>query len=238
MSDHEWYGSNFWMQHVLWLLLSLTLVFVVIVFISLILKFKEIGLYHPAVNRKGLNKFIVAVTVIGLSFYTIACIIFLTAEILQNSYNWTGYPYPFICVTWGMANVCAYLLYIDRLTRNFKNTLYEATKSLIYTFYILILLFCTSQILETALNIAISMNLLANETAQFVFIISFGFDGITDFIMSVILLYLFVKKILTLTSDSVDYDQLVSGHRRVSTMEFDSKQSNLLYVVTRQFVLR
>ena len=184
-------------------------------------------------TKRTLNQTIIIFSFCGLSFYIISIIVFLTAEIERDSYDWSGYPYPFINISWGSANIFAYLLYILRLKISFKGTSYATSSTLFHLFYLLISLFFASQIFETVLNIGAIYDFMSMQTTQTFFIATFGFDQLIDGIMSIMLLAIFIHKLFAVTIDTLDYDEM--SKRKLIILDRDSQR--WLNLVTKQFVL-
>ena len=251
MPAHEWYGSNSMMRHCLWMILSVTLLFVSVVLIKLssqiyvrLQREKVVSSSSSNASKEShlirkLNRPITAFSICGLICYAIANIIFLIAEIRLDSYSWTGYPYPFICITWGSANIFAYLLYIFRLKVSFRHTAYRTSEQIVYLFYLLIFLFLCSQILETVLNIGEVYDFLSVETAQIFFIATFGWDQLIDAIMSIMLLAIFINKLFTITIDTIDYESMNQRNiqRQRNSILLNESQMKYLKIVTKQFIL-
>ena len=141
-------------------------------------------------------------------------------------------------LTWSLGQIFVYLLFIERLKYSFKNTKYASSKRYFYPFYIGIGLFLIISIVAQIIQI-----LYKSHAINRVFYSDSGdarnlAQCIIDVILSIGLLYVFIKKLSDLNKDLSVFnaDEVYQGSDK-SSISLNSRQEAVIKIVSKLTII-
>eukprot|EP01084_Bolivina_argentea_P110893 197957_1 len=168
----------------------------------------------------------------GVLFHFISILCALIGETIskteKNSIYWYGFPFAIVSIAWATATVSIYLLFIYRIFSIFKDSVYKSSIYVYISLYGLCAIYYVCQIMETVLEILGIFDIATDSLTSDVFAICSPIELFCDITLSISLLIMFVRKLLTVHRN-------VSGGALVNNK--DVAQSKLLYLISKQSIL-
>eukprot|EP01084_Bolivina_argentea_P146582 256615_1 len=189
-------------------------------------------------HRKWIQSNMLSIHWLNISsilFFGIACA-FLTTAATQNEINKTFQAAQFAYgLSWVIAASLCYILYIQRLKLAFKGTQYAVNTKQLRAFYASIILFFIGHIIIWGI-VGLFYNTSRFETNK-MFLVDAGLYFILiilDLIVSVILIYLFIHKLVHVMAQFNDENNFTKSG---SNYKLTDSQRSIVSIMTKSFVL-
>ena len=182
-------------------LLSILFVIPFITVISLLVRL----LYNFVFSNDGKSLIRVqVVSVICILSFSITLFCYYFAEMFTYNVFWTALPYAMVSLFWGHGNAATYLLFMFRMKRIFGQTTYRSSNLIYAILYSMIAFVYLCQIYIVIFLICV-LEQCTNPTVAFRHInIANAIEIIFQLILSITLIIIFCRKLLSITQDCVN----------------------------------
>eukprot|EP01084_Bolivina_argentea_P140169 246505_1 len=178
-------------------------------------------------------------------FYFLTILNVLIGELLVasrlNAINWFQYNLAAVSTLWATATISTYLLYIERLHSMFSNTTYQPPMYIYLLLYILCCIYFIGQIIETIIQVLGLLDMISASSADDFSQVILPMELFCDFLLSTILLSIFVNKMFLVTKTSFDNEEksicLININDGSNKFIFNQRQSKFLHLITKQTLL-
>lgn len=212
-----------------WCLLIPLLILTAIILFTLSFNIRQRALSS---NFNSYDKMTSIYSILAVVFYLITIVSFLIGETLtsslKNAIYWYGLPYVITSLTWATGTILTYLLFIHRIKKAFENIEYlQVSKKLLIIIYILISIYYLCQFLQSLAELFGVLHVhIASNFTNAVFDIGSNTELCIDLLLSLLLLYLFISKLMFFKPNEISQSHVHSNTTRSTGTTGCQKQAN------------
>ena len=197
--------------------------------------------------KREITLSVLILSLFAVIFYCISLTAALIGDIFIDSIYWFGAPYSITSITWAIANIFLYLTFMKRMRNIFINTSYSSPNSTYIKLSVIIFIYFNCEVTFFVLEIysVIKPNEIDDELKFKIETIVAIIEVFADVTISLVLTYLFSKKLMNVALYTFDRNELIESHQESlftrqsfsDDIKVTSTQYQLLNISVKQTIL-